>query len=66
MLEELVKAAWTQIAKVLKLPLVLTPSLSASFAADVWFFVAEATKVGVEDAQVILFGVFKCLPLAVV
>ena len=66
MLEQLAKAAWTQVAKACTLPLVLVASFSAFFTADVWFFVAEAAKVGVEDAKVVLFGVFECLPLAVV
>ena len=66
MLEQLAKAAWTQVTKVCTLPLVLVASFSTFFAVDVWFFVAEATKVGVEDAQVVLFGVFEYFPLVVV
>ena len=58
MLEQLAKAAWTQVAEALTLPLALMASFSAFFPVDVWSFVAEAMKVGVEDAQVILFGVF--------
>ena len=66
MLEQLAKAAWTQVAKACVLALVLVASFSAFFTADVWFFVAVAAKVGVEDAQVVLFGVFEHLPLVVV
>ena len=66
MVEQLAKALWSQFAKACTLPLVLVASFSTFFTVDVWFFVAEATKVGVEDAQVVLFGVFEYLPLVVV